>query len=86
VYLMLNEAAMAHAEGVVQNARDGDVGAIFGIGFPPFWGGPLRLIDQLTAGSVVETLTRLHAAHGARFAPAPALEAMAARGGRFHPT
>jgi len=86
VYLMLNEAAMAHAEGVVQNARDGDVGAIFGIGFPPFRGGPLRLIDQLTAGSVVETLTRLHAAHGARFAPAPALEAMAARGGRFHPT
>jgi 3-hydroxyacyl-CoA dehydrogenase/enoyl-CoA hydratase/3-hydroxybutyryl-CoA epimerase len=85
VYLMLNEAAMAHAEGVVQNARDGDVGAIFGIGFPPFRGGPLRLIDELTAGSVVETLIRLQAAHGARFAPAPALEAMAARGGRFHP-
>jgi 3-hydroxyacyl-CoA dehydrogenase/enoyl-CoA hydratase/3-hydroxybutyryl-CoA epimerase len=85
VYLMLKEAAMAHAEGVVQNARDGDVGAIFGIGFPPFRGGPLRLIDELTAGSVVETLIRLQAAHGARFAPAPALEAMAARGGRFHP-
>ena len=85
VYLMLNEAAMAHDEGVVQNARDGDVGAIFGIGFPPFRGGPLRLIDELTAGSVVETLTRLQAAHGARFAPAPVLEAMAARGGRFHP-
>jgi 3-hydroxyacyl-CoA dehydrogenase / enoyl-CoA hydratase / 3-hydroxybutyryl-CoA epimerase len=84
-YLMLNEAAMTHAEGVVRNARDGDVGAIFGIGFPPFRGGPLRLIDDLTAGSVVETLTRLQAAHGARFAPAPALEAMAASGGRFHP-
>ena len=85
VYLMLNEAAMACGEGVVRSARDGDVGAIFGIGFPPFRGGPLRLIDELTAGSVVETLTRLQEAHGARFAPAPALEAMASRGGRFHP-
>jgi 3-hydroxyacyl-CoA dehydrogenase/enoyl-CoA hydratase/3-hydroxybutyryl-CoA epimerase len=85
VYLMLNEAAMAFAEGVVHSARDGDVGAIFGIGFPPFRGGPLRLIDELTAGSVVETLTRLQTAHGDRYSPAPALEAMAARGGRFHP-
>jgi len=85
VYLMLNEAAMAFAEGVVQSPRDGDVGAIFGIGFPPFRGGPLRLIDELTAGSVVETLTRLQTAHGDRYSPAPALEAMAARGGRFHP-
>jgi 3-hydroxyacyl-CoA dehydrogenase / enoyl-CoA hydratase / 3-hydroxybutyryl-CoA epimerase len=85
VYLMLNEAAMACGEGVVRSARDGDVGAIFGIGFPPFRGGPLRLIDELTAGSVVETLTRLQEAHGARFAPAPALEAMASHGGRFHP-
>ncbi len=85
VYIMLNEAAMACGEGVVRSARDGDVGAIFGIGFPPFRGGPLRLIDELTAGSVVETLSRLQAAHGARFAPAPALEALASRGGRFHP-
>jgi 3-hydroxyacyl-CoA dehydrogenase/enoyl-CoA hydratase/3-hydroxybutyryl-CoA epimerase len=85
VYLMLNEAAMAYAEGVVQSARDGDVGAVFGIGFPAFRGGPLRLIDDLSAGNVVETLTRLATAHGARFAPAPVLEAMASRGERFYP-
>ncbi|HTC25059.1 MAG TPA: 3-hydroxyacyl-CoA dehydrogenase NAD-binding domain-containing protein, partial [Gemmatimonadales bacterium] len=53
VYLMLNEAARAFAEGVVARARDGDVGAIFGIGFPPFRGGPLRLIDELSAGNLV---------------------------------
>jgi 3-hydroxyacyl-CoA dehydrogenase/enoyl-CoA hydratase/3-hydroxybutyryl-CoA epimerase len=85
VYVMLNEAAMAYAEGVVQSARDGDVGAIFGIGFPAFRGGPLRLIDDLSASNVVETLTRLATAHGARFAPAPVLEGMASRGERFHP-
>jgi 3-hydroxyacyl-CoA dehydrogenase/enoyl-CoA hydratase/3-hydroxybutyryl-CoA epimerase len=85
VHLMLNEAALAHGEGVVHTARDGDVGALFGIGFPPFRGGPLRLIDDLGADQVVETLERLQTAHGARFAPAPVLQQMAARGGRFYP-
>jgi 3-hydroxyacyl-CoA dehydrogenase/enoyl-CoA hydratase/3-hydroxybutyryl-CoA epimerase len=84
VHLMLNEAALAHSEGVVRSARDGDIGALFGIGFPPFRGGPLRLIDDLSAGSVVETLERLQTAHGARFAPAPVLQEMAARGERFY--
>ncbi len=84
VHLMLNEAALAHSEGVVRSARDGDIGALFGIGFPPFRGGPLRLIDDLGAGPVVGTLERLQTAHGARFAPAPILQEMAARGERFY--
>ena len=36
VYAMLNEAALAEADGVIRSPRDGDIGAIFGIGFPPF--------------------------------------------------
>ena len=43
VYAMLNEAALAEADGVIRSPRDGDIGAIFGIGFPPFRGGPLRM-------------------------------------------
>jgi 3-hydroxyacyl-CoA dehydrogenase / enoyl-CoA hydratase / 3-hydroxybutyryl-CoA epimerase len=85
VYLMLNEAALAFSEGVVRSARDGDIGALFGIGFPPFRGGPLRLMDDLGAEQVVETLERLHTAHGARFAPAPILQQMTERGERFYP-
>ena len=85
VYLMLNEAALACGEGVVRTARDGDIGALFGIGFPPFRGGPLRLMDDLGADQVVNTLERLQTAHGARFAPAPVLQQMAARGERFYP-
>jgi 3-hydroxyacyl-CoA dehydrogenase / enoyl-CoA hydratase / 3-hydroxybutyryl-CoA epimerase len=82
-HLMLNEAALAYSEDVVRSPRDGDIGALFGIGFPPFRGGPLRMIDDLGAGQVIETLERLQMAHGARFAPAPVLKEMAARGERF---
>ncbi len=85
VYSMLNEAAMAMGEGVVRSARDGDIGAIFGIGYPPFRGGPLRYIDDLGAARVVEVLRALAAKHGARFAPCDTLVRMAETSGRFYP-
>ncbi|MEO8449612.1 MAG: 3-hydroxyacyl-CoA dehydrogenase NAD-binding domain-containing protein, partial [Gemmatimonadota bacterium] len=84
VYAMLNEAARAMAEAVVRSPRDGDIGAIFGIGFPPFRGGPLRMIDSLGAGAVVKTLDELTARYGPRFEPAPVLREMAGNGGRFY--
>jgi 3-hydroxyacyl-CoA dehydrogenase/enoyl-CoA hydratase/3-hydroxybutyryl-CoA epimerase len=84
VYAMLNEAALAEADGVIRSPRDGDIGAIFGIGFPPFRGGPLRMIDSLGAAQVVRTLRELGDAHGARFDPAPSLVEMAGRGGRYY--
>jgi 3-hydroxyacyl-CoA dehydrogenase/enoyl-CoA hydratase/3-hydroxybutyryl-CoA epimerase len=84
VYAMLNEAAMAAGEGVVRSPRDGDLGAIFGIGFPPFRGGPLRLIDELGPTQVVATLRDLSLNHGDRFRPAESLVALAERGGTFH--
>jgi 3-hydroxyacyl-CoA dehydrogenase/enoyl-CoA hydratase/3-hydroxybutyryl-CoA epimerase len=86
VYAMLNEAAMAWSEGVVRSSRDGDIGALFGIGFPAFRGGPLRLMDDLGAERVVGTLQLLQDQFGQRFAPAPALVEMANTGGRFHPS
>jgi len=84
VYAMLNEAARAEADGVIRSPRDGDIGAIFGIGFPPFRGGPLRMIDSVGAAQVVRTLRELGDAHGARFDPAPSLVEMAGRGGRYY--
>jgi 3-hydroxyacyl-CoA dehydrogenase/enoyl-CoA hydratase/3-hydroxybutyryl-CoA epimerase len=85
VFAMLNEAARALEESVVASPRDGDVGAIFGIGFPPFRGGPFRTLDALGARAALETLERLAAAHGDRFLPAASLVEQARRGGKFYP-
>lgn len=84
VYAMLNEAAHALGEGVVRHARDGDLGAIYGIGFPPFRGGPLRVLDTVGPAAAVATHEGLVARHGPRFTPAPLLVELAQRGGRFH--
>ena len=82
---MLNEAVRCLEEGVIRSARDGDIGAIFGIGFPPFHGGPFRYLDTLGAASVVQQLDALEARFSGRFAPAPLLRAKAMANARFHP-
>ena len=85
VFAMLNEAARAMSEGVVRTPRDGDIGALFGIGFPAFRGGPLRELDTVGAVEAVARLERLAAAHGPRFEPAPVLDEMARTGQRWYP-
>ncbi|MDX1302312.1 fatty acid oxidation complex subunit alpha FadJ [Photobacterium sp.] len=75
--MMLNEAARCLDEGVIQSPRDGDIGAIFGIGFPPFLGGPFRHMDKLGAKRVVELLTEHVDKYGERFTPCEKLVAMA---------
>ncbi len=84
VLQMVNEAALCLGEGILRSARDGDIGAIFGLGFPPFRGGPFRYADALGAGQVVEKLRRYQDRFGVRFAPAPKLVELAQGGGRFH--
>jgi 3-hydroxyacyl-CoA dehydrogenase/enoyl-CoA hydratase/3-hydroxybutyryl-CoA epimerase len=86
VLAMINEAVRCLEEGIIASPRDGDVGAVFGIGFPPFRGGPFRYIDALGADKVVKELEELHGRFTPRFAPAELLVAMARRGDRFYPT
>ncbi len=81
---MLNESVRALEEGVIRQPRDGDIGAIFGIGYPPFRGGPFRTLDALGAATVVQTMERLAGKYGERFAPAAMLTELARRNGRFY--
>ncbi|HTD59170.1 MAG TPA: 3-hydroxyacyl-CoA dehydrogenase NAD-binding domain-containing protein [Gemmatimonadaceae bacterium] len=69
VLAMVNEAVRCLEDGVISSARDGDIGAVFGFGFPPFRGGPFRYIDHLGADAVVKKLEELNDRYAPRFAP-----------------
>lgn len=84
VLAMVNEAARCLQEGIVRSARDGDIGAIFGIGFPPFRGGPFRYADAVGADEIVRQLEELHDRFRPRFEPCERLLDMARTGTRFH--
>lgn len=84
VLQLVNEALRCLGEGILRSARDGDVGAVFGLGFPPFRGGPFRWADAVGAKELLARLQRLEARHGARFAPAPLLLELAGAGRPFH--
>lgn len=84
VLLMLNEAAMCLAENVIRCPRDGDIGAIFGIGFPPFLGGPFRYMDSLGINHVVARLEHYQGLYGDKFSPAPLLKEMVEQNRSFY--
>ena len=84
VLQMVNEAAHCLGEGILRSARDGDIGAVFGLGWPPFRGGPFRYADSLGAAQVVDRLRRSQDRFGERFKPAPRLLELAEKRGKFH--
>lgn len=84
VYLMVNEAAFCLQEGIISSPEDGDLGAVFGLGFPPFLGGPFRYLDTSGIGPAVSGMEGLAGRLGARFQPAPILVHMAEREDRFY--
>lgn len=82
--LMVNEALHCLADGILSEPMHGDIGAIFGLGFPPFRGGPFRFTDSYGADKVVARLEQFAAQHGPRFTPAPLLVEMARSKKRFY--
>ncbi len=82
--MMLNECLLCLQEGILESPTDGDVGAIFGLGFPPFTGGPFRYIDRVGADKVLAIMDDLAAKYGARFKPAQILRDYAKEGKKFY--
>ncbi len=82
---MVNEALLCFGEGILRSARDGDIGAVFGLGFPPFRGGPFRYVETLGAAEILRRVRGYEMRFGRRFTPAPVLVDMARRGEGFYP-
>jgi 3-hydroxyacyl-CoA dehydrogenase/enoyl-CoA hydratase/3-hydroxybutyryl-CoA epimerase len=66
---MINEAVACLAEGVVGDEAQLDAGVIFGTGFAPFRGGPLRYVRETGAAALRARLEALAQKYGARFKP-----------------
>jgi 3-hydroxyacyl-CoA dehydrogenase / enoyl-CoA hydratase / 3-hydroxybutyryl-CoA epimerase len=80
---LVNEAIFCLGEGVLRSPRDGDVGAVFGLGFPPFRGGPFRYVDAVGAADIQRRVQSYADRFGERWLPAPLLVHLAKRGDRF---
>lgn len=84
LYVQAVEAARAMQEGVLLNPADGDIGAILGVGFPAYTGGPFCFIDGVGLPQFVAEADRLAELFGEHLRPPQLLRDMARQGQTFY--
>lgn len=77
VMRMLNEAVYCLEDRTISTPKEGDIGAVLGIGFPDSKGGPFQNIEHMTAKTALQTLQRLTDTFGDRFQPSQLFTTMA---------
>ena len=81
---MINESALCLQESIIKNPVDGDIGAVFGLGFPPTFGGPFRYLDLVGAQSFLNDMKKFEDRYGERFKAATIIEDYAKGNKKFH--
>lgn len=82
--LMINEAVMCLEEGIISKPTDGDLGAVFGLGFLPYTGGPFRFTDSFGVKNLVQLMESYEQKIGSKYKPRPLLKKMVDSGEKFH--
>ena len=70
----VNEAVFCLQEGILNSPVDGDIGAVFGLGFPPFLGGPFRYLDSFGTSEMLDLIYEFREKYGDHFEPAQMLK------------
>ncbi len=84
MFAQVLEAVRALEEGVLEDIREGDVGAILGWGFAPWSGGPFSWLDIVGSAWAADTCDALTAKYGDRFKTPSMLRRMAEDGTAFY--
>jgi len=79
-----NETALCLQDDIITDPTAGDIGAVFGIGFAPFRGGPFRFMDAYGVSKLVDRMQRYQDVFGAQFEPCQLLKDMAKDNRKFH--
>jgi 3-hydroxyacyl-CoA dehydrogenase/enoyl-CoA hydratase/3-hydroxybutyryl-CoA epimerase/enoyl-CoA isomerase len=80
---LCTETVRCLEDNIVGSAAEADMAMIYGIGFPPFRGGPLRYIDSIGTKAFVE-LCEKYADQGPLYEAPQMLKDLAAKGESFH--
>ncbi len=84
LFAQVLEAVRALEEDVLEDIREGDVGAILGWGFAPWSGGPFSWLDIIGAPYAAERCDQLTEKFGKRFTTPALLREMADKGQDFY--
>jgi 3-hydroxyacyl-CoA dehydrogenase/enoyl-CoA hydratase/3-hydroxybutyryl-CoA epimerase len=84
LYRQAVEVARCWEEGVIDDPREADVGAILAWGFAPWTGGPITMIDQTGLKAFVAQADDYAARYGDRFKVPQLLRDMAAKDETFY--
>jgi len=84
MFAQVLEAVRALEEGVLEDIREGDVGAILAWGFAPWSGGPFSWLDIIGTPYAAERCDQLTEEFGPRFATPALLREMADKGQTFY--